>query len=328
MARLSDVPEVLRRGGELGVARQVWKQQAEDNILTWASALAYSWLFAVFPFFIFLMTLVPLLPDRFKETANTEITRMIYTALPPETAAQIWTDFNNNIINQPSGGLLVRISGLVLAVWAASGGMAATMAAFDRCYELPLAGGRPFWKQRALALGMTIVIAILILLVLVLLPIGTVVKNWVVSAGHVAEGHSLLILFDVARWAIAMFLLVMVLMVLYHFGPGVRHHFRWITPGAVFAIVVWIVLGLAFRFYVTKFGNYSKTYGTLAGAAILLLVFYIDAVVLLFGAEINSEIDFEVLKVRRGTRDFRPAEEAKEPELAKADAPAAKEDAS
>jgi membrane protein len=89
----------------------------------------------------------------------------------------------------------------------------------------------------------------------------------------------------------------------------VKHRFRWITPGSVFTICTWVVLGFAFRFYVDRYGKYDKTYGSVAGVAILLLVFYIDAVVLLIGAEINSEIDFEVLKLKRGTRDFMGAED-------------------
>jgi uncharacterized BrkB/YihY/UPF0761 family membrane protein len=84
----------------------------------------------------------------------------------------------------------------------------------------------------------------------------------------------------------------------------VRHRFQWLTPGAVFSLVVWVGLGLSFKYYLWQFANYNKTYGTVGGAVVLLLFFYIDAAVLLWGCEINSEIDFEVLKVKRGSRDF------------------------
>ena len=103
--------------------------------------------------------------------------------------------------------------------------------------------------------------------------------------------------------------MVTVVAVIYYNGPSIRHRFVWLTPGGVFAIVVWLVLGFAFRFYVQKWGKYNETYGTVGGVVILLLFFYIDALVLLIGAEINSEVDFEVLKVRRGTRDFTKAED-------------------
>lgn len=294
--------------GGFGFARRVWIQMSEDGLLTWAAALAYSWLFAVFPFLIFLMTLLPYLPERVKQTADKEIPEAISVMLPREAADTIWGNLQDNILNQPKSGPAFRVMGLVVALWAAAGGMSMTMGALDRCYELPVIGGRPFWKHRLLALGMTIVVAVLILAVVLLLPIGTIVKNWLVSNGYIAEASPLLLAFNVVRWALALLFMVSVLMVLYHFGPSVKHRFRWITPGAVFSIVVWIVLGLVFRVYVERFGNYNKTYGAIAGVAILLMVFYIDAVVLLIGAEINSEIDFEVLKIKRGTRDFRPAE--------------------
>jgi uncharacterized BrkB/YihY/UPF0761 family membrane protein len=95
----------------------------------------------------------------------------------------------------------------------------------------------------------------------------------------------------------------------------VKHRFHWVTPGAVFSILVWVLLGLAFRYYIERFANFNKTYGTVGGAAVMLLVFYIDAAVLLWGAEINSEIDFEVLKVKRGQRNFIPAEAEEAGEL-------------
>jgi membrane protein len=202
--------------------------------------------------------------------------------------------------------------------------MSMTMSALDRCYELPLQGARPFWKQRLLAIAMTVVIVVLILCVVVLLPVGTIVKNWVLEAKipYVEDGPLLIVLFDVVRWVLALLFMISVLTVLYHFGPSVKHQFRWITPGAVFSIVAWILLGLLFRFYIDKYGKYDKTYGSVAGVAILLLVFYIDGVVLLIGAEINSEIDFEVLKIKRGTRDFRPAEAVEPPKTLFDDQPA------
>jgi membrane protein len=183
-----------------------------------------------------------------------------------------------------------------------------TMTALDRCYELR--SGRWYYVQRPLAILLTIVVATLILLVAVLLPVGGVVKAWVIRHDWqgLGAGSPWLLAFDIARWGLAVLFMVSILTVLYHFGPAVRHRFQWITPGAVFCIIVWVALGLVFRLYIERFVNYNKTYGTVGGAAVMLLFFYIDAAVLLWGAEINSEIDFEVLKVQRGTRNFLPAE--------------------
>jgi len=210
-----------------------------------------------------------------------------------------------------TGGLLLLALavGLLVALWAASGGMASTMAALDKCYELDR--GRPFYHKRLLAIAMTIVVMVLLLAVGTLLPVGTAVRSWIVTQGLLDSRHPLLLLFDVARWVLALLFMFLVLALIYYKGPSVKHHFYWITPGSVFCVIVWLLLGLGFRLYLDRIGGrgYDRTYGAVGGVAILLLLFYLDALVLLIGAEINSEIDFEVLKVRRGTRDFRKAEE-------------------
>jgi membrane protein len=159
---------------------------------------------------------------------------------------------------------------------------------------------------------MTFVVMLMMLLVACLLPIGSTVREWVVARGLFKVHHEVFVIFDIVRWVLALAFMICVLALVYYKGPSIKHHFTWLTPGAVFTILVWVILGLGFRMYMDRIGeqSYAKTYGALGGVAILLLLFYIDALVLLIGAEINSEIDFEVLKVRRGTRDLRRAEDA------------------
>jgi membrane protein len=310
MARLRDVPYVLGKVGPIAFVLRVWRQGSDDRLMTWASALAYSWLFAVFPFFIFLMTLVPYLPERVKASSIKEMKNLVYM-MPEQGAKALW-EVEVHLLNQPPGSVWLRVIGIVLALWSASGGMSATMSAFDRCYELE--EDRPWFRQRFLAALLTVVVATLILLIVLLLPVGTIVRNIIIRQnwrGFEANSPTL-IAFDIARWAIAIPFMISILTVLYHFGPYVKHRIQWLTPGAVFFIGVWILLGLGFSYYLNHFANYNKTYGTVGGAVVLLLMFYIDAAVLLWGAELNSEIDFEVLKVRRGARNFIPVEEVVE----------------
>ena len=311
MARLSDVPRVFAATGFLPFGRRVYDQLVEDNLLTWASALAYSWLFAVFPFMIFLISLLPHLPTSMLEKVKTEIAELVYT-LPKDAADTIWLNVEPKLdeqLKQPKGWL--TLVGLGVALWAASGGMAMTMAALDKCYELE--SGRPFYKQRGLAVLLTVTVAVLILLVVVLLPVGTAVRTWLIHKHYItASNIGWVVLFDLVRWLLALLFMASALTLVYHVGPSIKHRFYWLTPGALFCMVVWVVLGLAFRLYIERFGKYQQTYGTVGGVAVLLLFFYVDALVLLIGAEINSEIDFEVLKVKRGTRDFRPAEDVTE----------------
>jgi membrane protein len=306
MARLSDVPRVFATVGPIGFARRVYTQIVEDNLMVWASALAYSWLFAVFPFLIFVLSLIPYLPNGPKQRAKLEIQSFIYQ-LPKQAADSVWTNVEPHLasLDRPKG--LLTFLGLAVAILTASGGMAMTMSALDEAYELK--AGPPVYKQRLLAILLTAVVAALILLVIVLLPIGTFVRSWLIRRQYITESNiAWIVLFDIVRWALALVFMVTALMLIYHFGPSVKHKFNWLTPGAAFCVIVWVVLGLAFRFYIEKFGKYEQTYGTVGGVAILLLFFYVDALVLLVGAVINAEIDFEVLKVKRGTRDFRPAE--------------------
>jgi membrane protein len=309
MARLGDVPKLLKSVGVLEFVRRVWRQVNDDNLFTWAAALAYSWLFALFPFMLFLLSLVPYLPFSLRKDAEKNVNGFLLKWLPKEAEETLRNNIEGNVSNllhQPKSFLLY--AGLLVALWAASSGMASTMSALDKCYELDR--GRPFYRHRAVAIAMTIVVMLLMLLVACLLPVGSSVRAWVMARGIMKAHQEIFVIFDVVRWSLALVFMFSVVAIVYYMGPNIRHRFNWITPGSVFSVLVWVLLGIGFRVYVDRVAqqSYARTYGTLGGVAILLLLFYIDALVLLIGAEINSEIDFEVLKVRRGTRDLRKAE--------------------
>lgn len=302
MARLGDVPHVIRAIGWWGLFKRVYQQINEDLVFTWAAALAYSWMFAIFPFFIFLLTLAPYLPYDTKDTAKREINEYIEKSLPSRAAATLQENVER-VMSEPKGGLLSI--GLLITIWAASGGMAMTMRALDIAYDIDK--GRPFFKQRLIAVCLTIVVAIMILIVMLLVPVGTLVINWLSRHGLIFGFGALLL--NIVRYGIALVLLFGVLALIYHWGPSIRTRFHAITPGAVFAIAVWLILAVLFRFYINKYGKYDQTYGTVGGVAILLLFFYIDAMVLLAGAEINSEIDFVTVGLP-STTDESPQEAA------------------
>jgi membrane protein len=307
MARLRDVPRVIATVGPWEFTKRVWKEISDDSVFVWSAALAYAWLFAIFPFFIFLLTLLPYLPARVKDQAEAPMHEAVFM-LPEKAASLVWQNVLS-VMHQPHTGLLS--TGILITIWAASGGMNMTMAALDRCYDV--AKPRPFYVQRPLAIVLTVVVATLVLAVLILLPIGTVVTHFIERHEIALISRGMLIALNVARYSLALVLMLGVLMIMYHYGTQVKQRLRAVSPGAVFTITVWMLLGLAFRFYVNRFGKYDQTYGTVGGVAILLLFFYIDAVVLLVGAEINSEIDF-ALGVPRGSLDFRTPIPCREPE--------------
>ncbi len=311
MARLSDIPKVYRSVGIKAFAMRVWDEVAKDSLFAWASALAYSWLLSIFPFFIFLLALVPHLPYGVRERAKIEIQHEVVYRFPSVADNMLWkevADNPENILNKKLIHTPLLCIGLGLALWAASGGTAMTMSALDRCYELDC--GRSVVRHRIVAILLTMMTAVMLLAVLCLLPIASLAKAWVLSRGY-SPGRFWLLVFDVARWTLSVSLIFMVLTVIYYNGPAIRHRFCILTPGAVFVAIVWVALGLILKVYVERVGalGYMQTYGAVGGVAILLLFFYLDALVLLIGAEINAEVDFEVLRVRRGSRDFRNPED-------------------
>jgi membrane protein len=305
MARLSDVPFVLRRVGVITFCRRVWTEVQDDQLFSWAASLAYAWLFAIFPFMIFLLTLIPYLPERVVEEAYTQIPIFLYSVMATPSAYTIWENVEKLFWDPPRGLFSI---GLLITIWAASRGINMTMTALDRCYEVER--GRSFLRRGLIAVAITVVVAVMIIAVLVLIPVGTMATNyaiqhWPEKSTPIPKG--ILWTWNAARYCLAGILMFMIVSVVYHFGIAVRQRWRIFTPGAVFTIAVWFVLAFVFRWYVNSIGKttYHRTYGTVGGVAVLLLFFYLDALVLMIGAEINSEIDYEVLGVERGCRDFR-----------------------
>jgi membrane protein len=236
------------------------------------------------------------LPKSAKDNAHQAISKFITSMLGK--ASNTINDNVDSVMQQPRRGWL--IVGLAVSIWVASGGMSMTMSALDKCYDVKT--GRPFYKQRALAIALTVGVAICMLAIIVLLPVGAAVEAWMRYQNLVTP--RMIWMFNGARYALSLVLSMFVLSIIYYFGPAIRQRFRVLSPGALFSAVVWIVLDLAFRFYVDRFARYDQTYGAVGGVAILLMFFYIDGLVLLVGAEINSEIDFERLGVREGSLDF------------------------
>jgi membrane protein len=260
----------------------------DDDVFTLGAAMAYTWLFAIFPFLVFLLSLVPLIPDRFKPDMRQNVSNFFSEVMPEDVASTIMRPVDDVLSQTSAAGFLGF--GIILTMWFASAGMNMTMFAMDKAYDVEVR--RPFYTQRPLALLLTLVVATLIILVMILMPIGTGVLKWLISRQSIVPW--LYYVVNLARYAIALSLLFMILSIIYHFGPNFKRKFDPITPGAAFTVIVWLLLGAFFRLYLTRFGGsakYHKTYGAVAGAAILLLFFYIDALVLLIGAEINSEID-------------------------------------
>ncbi|MGZ7458493.1 YihY/virulence factor BrkB family protein [Pseudomonas sp. Ma2-10] len=252
----------------------------DDEMSTYASALAYQMLFSLFPFILFLIALIGFLhlPDFFSWLRlQSEL------VLPPQALEQV-----NPVIDQlqqSKGGLLSV--GIVIALWTASAGVRLMMSAMNAAYDV--VEGRPVWKRFPLSIIYTIGIAGMLLVAAALMVLGPQVMGWIAS--QVGLEDFIVTLWTIVRWPVVVILLMMAVALIYYVMPDVKQEFRFITPGSVLAVVVWIIASLGFGLYVKMFANYNAMYGSIGAIIVLLLYFYISAAVLLLGAEMNAVIE-------------------------------------
>lgn len=266
--------------GGFTLLKRTFVEFNKDDMSTYASALAYRALFSLFPFLLFLMALLGFLQlpeffDWLREQAA--------LVLPPVALDQV-----NPVIDQlqeKKSGLMSV--GILVALWTASVGVRALMNAMNKAYGVE--EGRPTWKLTLLSLFYTIGIAIMLLTVAGLMVLGPQVMEWL--AEQVGLREIVVVLWSWLRWPAAIFLMMLVVALLYYVTPDVEQDFRFITPGSVLAVIVWIAASVGFGLYVQNFGNYDATYGGIGAIIVLLLYFYISSAVLLLGAELNAVIE-------------------------------------
>ena len=261
--------------------KRVWHEINEDYVWCYAAQLAYYFLFSLFPFFIFLAALLAYIPI---PNLMDQIMALLGQFLPGAVLDMV-KDNVIELVTQPRGGLLSL--GIVLALWTAASAMAAMTDSLNRAYGVK--EGRPFWRVRVVAVLLTIGLAALMLSSMVLLIFGSELGSliaWKIGLGTAFDAAWL-----VLRWPIIVFLMMFGAALIYYFAPDVEQEWRWITPGAVFAVLAWIVMSLIFAWYVDNFGNYSVTYGSIGAVIILLTWMYFTGFFLLVGGEINAEIE-------------------------------------
>lgn len=267
--------------GELGlveVGKRAFKDFQEDDMNTHASALTYRMLLALFPFILFLLSLLGALglEDFFNWLLD-----QARQALPADTYSQV-TKIIDQIRAGASGGLLSF--GLVTALWAAASGVRSTIHALNVAYDVKQE--RPVWRLYLVSILFTIGLAAMIIGAVALMLLGPEGMEWL--AGHAGLGDLFVTLWTWLRIPVAIALMMLAVAVIYFFFPNVDQPFRIVSPGSVFAVLAWIVATFAFSIYVSNFGNYNATYGSLGGIIALMFYFFLSAATLLFGAEINA----------------------------------------
>ena len=280
------------------LARRVWREIGEDAVGDRAAALAYYFLFALFPALLFLTALLGMLP-----IPNLMDNLMAYVAraLPPD-AASVTQKTLLEIVRGAHGGLLSI--GVLGALWAASNGMASIMAALNAVYDVP--ENRPFWKRKALAIGLTLLFSAFILTALVLMVFGPKIGETVAS--WVGLGAVFALVWNLVSIPLVILLVSIGVALVYYLAAAVEQKFRWVTPGSALAVVLWLGMSAGLRWYVTQFADYNATYGSLGGAILLMLWFYLSGVTLLVGAEVNAEIEHAAAE--RGAADAKAEGEA------------------
>jgi membrane protein len=269
--------------GLLATLKRTASEFMEDNLTDWAAALTYYGLLSLFPALIAVVSVIGLVGD--PQTTTATLTEIV-TEIGPGSAAETFSGPIESIASNQSAAGFAFVLGLALALWSASGYVGAFIRASNIIYET--AEGRPFWKLRPLQLLVTLAMVIaLALLALALVLTGPVVDA---IAGPVGLGDTAVAIWDFAKWPVMIAVFVLMVDLLYYAAPNAKlRGFRWVTPGAVVALVVWAVASAAFAFYVANFGSYDKTYGTLAGLVALLVWFWISNLAILFGHQLNAE---------------------------------------
>jgi membrane protein len=255
----------------------------EDNLSDWAAALTYYGLLSLFPALIAMLSLIGIFGD--PKTTTDTLTEII-TELGPQSAAETFEGPIDSIAENQSAAGFAFVLGLAAALWSASGYVGAFTRASNIIYETP--EGRPFWKLRPLQIAVTLAM----ILMMALLAVGLVISGPVAEAiaGPVGLSSTAVDVWNIAKWPVMAAIFVLMVDLLYYASPNVKlRGFKWVTPGAVLALVVWAIASALFAFYVANFGSYDKTYGTLGGLIVLLLWFWITNLAILFGHQMNAE---------------------------------------
>lgn len=280
-----DSPTDLGRRSWWATLKRTFKEYRSDNVGDWAAALTY---YAVLSLFPGLLVLVAMLGVFGNGDETTKALLDIVDQLGPESAVDTFRDPIEDVTESSSGAGVVLVIGLLGAVWSASGYLGAFARASNAVYEVE--EGRPFWKLRPQQVAMTI----LMVLLLTLVSIGLVISGPVAEAvGNVIGlGSTAVTIWQIAKWPLMVLIVAFMFAVLYWWAPNVKQpRFRWITPGSLFAVLVWILASALFALYVANFGSYSATYGSLAGVIVFLLWLWITNNAILLGQEMNAELE-------------------------------------
>jgi len=282
------MPSLWKFGGltPLGLLRLVIKKMGDDELSTRSSSLSYYFLLALFPLFLFLLSLIGAIAGPHSQLQENIVSSM--SRLAPGSAAELVHSVVLQTFKASSGIKLA--AGMLGALWAASGGMSAVVGSLNVIYGLTET--RPWWKQKLTVVGLTVALAALIILALVLALYGGKIGQSL--AGHLGLGEVFRVAWKVLQWPVSFAAMFIAFSLVYYFAPNLEvRKWYWITPGSAAGVALWLLASLGFRLYLHFFNSYSATYGSLGAVIILMLWLYITGFAILTGGEINSIIESE-----------------------------------
>ncbi|KQY55678.1 ribonuclease BN [Aeromicrobium sp. Root495] len=282
--RKPDSPSDLHKRSWIYVLKKTVREFSKDQCTDLAAALTYYAVLALFPAIVALVSLLGVFGQGPK-TVESLLT--IVDQVGPSSAVDTLQPTIERLSTAQGAGVALVV-GLLGALWSASGYVGAFGRAMNRVYEID--EGRPVWKLRPVQLVVTLVALVLVASAAASLVLTGPVAEAV--GDQIGLGSTAILVWDIAKWPVLLGVIVVIVAVLYYATPNVKQpKFRWISVGAVFAITVWVLASAAFGLYVAMFSSYDKTYGSLAGAIVFLLWLWLTNVALLFGAELDAELE-------------------------------------
>lgn len=263
------------------LARRTWAEAVEDDVLGLAAQLAYYFFLALFPAILFLLAVGSYLP---LSNLTDEVGRTLSPVVSPQVLTLIQEQMRR-LGDAQDGGLLTF--GVAAALWSSSAALVSIIGALNRAYDIDEA--RPWWKVRLVAIVLTLGLALGVLVALSLVLVGPTVAERLGQAtgwGAPFEWTWLIL-----QWPLVMGLIATGIGLVYYFGPDADQDWAWLSPGAIAATLLWLLVSLLLKVYVANFTDYEGSYGTVGGVIVVLLWFYVSGIAILIGAELNAELE-------------------------------------
>src|SRR5437868_3468177 len=282
------MPSLWKFGGltPLRLIKLATHKVGEDELSTRSASLSHYFLLALFPLFLFLVSLIGVFAGPSSQLQENIV--LALGRLAPGSASELVRNVVHQTFTSSSGIKLA--AGILGALWAASGGMSAVVVSLNKIYQVPET--RPWWKQKLTVVGLTIALAALIIIALVLALYGGKIGQ--ALAAHLGLSQAFRLAWKVLQWPVSFAAMFIAFSLVYYFAPNLEvRKWYWVTPGSAAGVALWLIASLGFRLYLHFFDRYSATYGSLGTVIILMLWLYITGFAILTGGEINSIIEGE-----------------------------------